>query len=279
MVEHAYGQLDRWQDNAGVDLEEGRRLAERLERRARGDEEIAARAAYLDLLEIRDDERILEVGCGSGAILRDVARQLGPNGRAIGLDYSAALLAVAGELAERAGLADRIELREGDARALPFADAEVDVALAVTTLCHIPEADRAVAEMVRVTRPGGRVGVFARDMDSMIVTHPDRPMTRRIVAANADYASVDGWLGRRAPRLLILAGLADVQVRPFTTLQVGPTGFYAIAAESAAETAVQVGSISEEERQHWLTALRAEQEAGQFVAGLTKLFVWGVKAR
>jgi len=277
MVEQAYGQLDRWRDNAQADLAAGHRLAERLERRAKGDAEVTARAAYLDLLEIQAGERVLEVGCGSGAVLRDVAGRLGPYGRAVGLDYSAALLAVARELAEQVGLADRIELREGDARALPFGDAEFDAVLAVTTLCHIPEAERAIDEIVRVTRPGGRVGVFARDTDSMIITHPDRPLTRRIVAANSDYASVEGWLGRRLPRLLTRAGLVDVRVRAFTTIEVGPSGFHATAAEWAADTAVQVNAISEDERQAWLTALHAEQEAGEFVASLTKLFVWGAK--
>jgi hypothetical protein len=133
--------------------------------------------------------------------------------------------------------------------------------------------------MVRVTRPGGRIAVFARDTDSMIIAHPDRELTRRIVAANSDHASVDGWLGRRLPRLLTQAGVMDVRLRPFTTIEVGPSGFHAAAAEWAAETAVQVKAISEDERQGWLTALHAEQEAGQFVAGLTKLFVWGVKPR
>ena len=97
------------------------------------------------------------------------------------------------------------------------------------------------------------------------------------MAANADNASVDDWIGRRMPRLLAEAGLLDVRLHPFTTIEVGPSGFYATATEWAAETAVKVQAISEEERQGWLAALHAEQAAGQFVAGLTKLFVWGVK--
>lgn len=279
MSEGERGRFSLWREPQGFDEGRARSLAERaLELRGRAEDETRARAAYLDLLNVVPGERVLDIGCGSGVVTRDLARRVGAGGRVVGLDPSAALLTVAAELAANAGLAGRITWREGDARALPFADGAFDAALAVTALCHIPDGERAVPELVRVVRPGGRVGVFDRDNDSYIIAHPDRALTRRIVAAGSDHTTVDGWLIRRLPRLLRAAGLVDVRVRAFASIEQDPAGFYATNAGARwADVATQTGAISEEERQRWVAQLDAEAAAGGFVAGLTHLFVWGTR--
>ena len=220
-----YGRLDHWSKSAAIDMARARELAALLEQRGRGADEVSARSAYLALLGIKPGERVLEVGCGSGVVLRDLARRVAPNGLALGLDPSPAFLAIARELADEAELGRWIELREGDARALPFDAGEFDAALAVTALAHIPDGRRAIPELVRVVRPGGRVGIFDRDADSYIVSHPDRALTRRIVAARSDHGSADGWLARALPRLMTTAGLQDVQVRAFTSIETDPAAF------------------------------------------------------
>ena len=282
MTDSEHGRFSPWRSDAirGIDEAKARELAARnLELRGRSPDEIAARAAYLDLLGIGPGEHVLEVGCGSGVVLRDVARRVAPGGMAVGLDPSPALLTVARELADEHGLADGVELREGDVRALPFGDAEFDAVLAVTTLVHVRDPERAISEMARVTRPGGRVAVFDRDNDSYIISHPDRALTRRIVAAGSDHSAVNSWIGRQAPRLLAEAGLRDVRVRAFASIEQDPNGFYATnAGVRWADIAAQVGAITDEERRRWLDQLRTEQEADGFVAGLTHLFVWGVRS-
>jgi ubiquinone/menaquinone biosynthesis C-methylase UbiE len=272
-----YGRFDQFTDRVPDDLEQARDLLARLERRGRVSDEIATRAAYLDLLGLRPGERVLDVGCGSGVVTRDVAARIRPGGRVVGLDPNRAFLVVARELAGAAGVLEDVEFRHGDARALPFGDAEFDAALAVTALSHVPEGERAIPEMARVVRPGGRVGVFDLDTDSLIIAHPDRGMTRRMVAAHSDNGVTNGWLGRRLPGLFGAAGLERIEVRAFTPLERDPRGFYAGVAERAAEIAVQTGLVSEAERQQWLAELRAEADAGRFLAGRTHLFVWGVR--
>ncbi|HSE93563.1 MAG TPA: methyltransferase domain-containing protein, partial [Methylomirabilota bacterium] len=266
-----------WRNSAATELAEARELAALLELRARDPAQVSARACYLELVGVTPGSRVLDVGCGSGAVTRDVARRVRPAGRVVGLDPGPGFLAIAAELVEREGLADVVELRLGDARALPFADAEFDVALAVTTLAHVPDGERALPELVRVVRPGGRVGIFDLDGDGAILAHPDRTLTRRIVAASSDHIMVDGWLARRLPALLAASGLEDIGVRAFTPVERDPAGFYARLAERRAAVAVQAGAITVDEQREWLAALRAEQAAGRFLGGQTHLFVWGTR--
>lgn len=272
-----FGQQSLWRDTGGADAATARDLAARLERRGRAEDEVAAREAYLDLLGVSDGDRVLDVGCGSGVVTRAIARRVGDRGRVVGLDQSPALLDVARGLAREAGLADRIEFCEGSALRLPFPAGSFDAAVCVTVLSHVPGGETAVPELVRVLRPGGRLGVFDLDTDMTIFTHPDRALTRRIVAAAADVTAVDGWLARRMPSLFQQAGLTDIRVRGFFPLETGPQSFYADLARRSAEVALKIGAITEAERSLWLEALHEEHARGPVVAGRLHIFVQGRK--
>ena len=273
-----YGRLSLFRDAASLGGERARELAfHNLETRGKSPDEMAARAEYLALLGLQPGQRVLDVGCGSGVVTRDMARRVSPSGRAVGIDPSVEFLTIARDLARQDGLDGVAEFREGSALALPFGDAEFDVALAATVLVHVPGGDGAVLEMARVVRPGGRVGIFEFDGDSLLISHPDRTLTRRIVAALSDHAAVDGWLVRRLPGLLTQAGLTHVAARAFLPLEREPDGFYARAAVRAADVAAQTGAITQAERERWLAELRAEQAVGNVLGGRVHIFCWGIK--
>ena len=118
----------------------------------------------LDLVEIRPDEVILEVGGGSGVVLREIARRTAGANQVIDIDINPYLLREAAALARRENLAEHISFQEGSAEALPLADNSIDVALSFTVM-EEGNADRMLAELVRVTRPGGRIGVIVRSQD------------------------------------------------------------------------------------------------------------------
>lgn len=271
-----FGRLSVWRDSAGLDDKQAREHAARLELRAGAESEIAARDDYVRLLGVAPGERVLDVGCGSGAVTRTLAQRVAPGGRAVGLDASTALLKVARELANKAGLGAIIEFKDGDCRALPFPDASFDAVVAATTLSHVPDPRRALAEMVRVTRPGGRVGVFDVDGDLTLFAHPDRELTRRIVLAYSDLGWVNGWLARGLPALLVELGIVNVRARGFMPLESG--GYYANRAERSAEAAATAGAITADEQARWLKALQAEIAAKRFLGGQLHLFVWGTRS-
>ena len=126
------------------------------------------RDRLLDALAWRGDERVLDVGCGRGLLLIGAAKRL-TTGRAVGLDVwrskdqagndPAATMANA----QAEGVAERVELCDGDARQLPFDDQSFDVVVSSLALHNIPGAGgraAAVGEIVRVLKPGGRVAIL-----------------------------------------------------------------------------------------------------------------------
>lgn len=137
----------------------------------------------LDALAIMPGESVLEVGCGSGVIMRELARRTAGANRVIGRDMNPYLLREARALAQREGLLERIDFGEGRAEALPLADAAVDVTLS-STVFEEGDADVMLAEIARVTRPGGRIGVIVRAIDMpFMVNLPLAPALKAKVEA------------------------------------------------------------------------------------------------
>lgn len=101
---------------------------------------------------------VVDVGCGAGMDLLLAARRVGPTGRAIGVDMTERMLACAAAGAAACDLAN-VEVREGDATALPLGDAFADVVISNGVLNLVPTKDRAIAEMARVLKPGGRLQI------------------------------------------------------------------------------------------------------------------------
>jgi SAM-dependent methyltransferase len=134
-----------------------------LEARGRSDYLSVVRTV-LDRADIKPGDVVLEVGGGSGVVLREIARRTAGSNRIIDVDINPLLLREAAALAKREGLAARMEFRQGSAETIPFDDASVDVALAITVL-EEGDADRMLAELVRVTKPGGRIGAVVRALD------------------------------------------------------------------------------------------------------------------
>jgi len=119
--------------------------------------------ALCEAVDLRSGERVLDVACGNGNAALAAARRFA---RVTGVDYVPALLARAGSRASADGLP--IELREGDAEALPFPDGAFDVVLSTFGVMFAPDQERAARELVRVCRHGGRIGLASWTPDGFI---------------------------------------------------------------------------------------------------------------
>jgi SAM-dependent methyltransferase len=200
----------------------------------------------MDVVQLRPGEIVLEVGCGSGVLDRWLARYTSQANRIIGVDVNRYLLREATALAMQEGLPDVIAFQEGDAEALPLPDNDVDVALSFTVL-EEGNADRMLAELVRVAKPGGRVAVIVRALDiPWVVNIPLRPEVKTKAQTPRGFVGAQGCADASLYRRLHHAGLINVQMFPQLAAFEQPHTPQAQFAHGAI-----LGALSAEETQEW----------------------------
>lgn len=173
-------------------------------------------------LELVAGERVLDLGSGAGIDVQLAARQVGPAGRAIGVDMTSEMLVAARRLAAEAGLANA-EFRAGRLERLPVDDAEVDAVTSNCVINLVPDKSAVFREVFRVLRPGGRIAV------SDIILDGELPAEVRS-SVLAYVGCVAGAMAReRYFALLRDAGFERVEV-------LKDVDYIALAAESLPET-------------------------------------------
>lgn len=146
------------------------------------------RKQIFDALALRGDEKVLDVGCGSGTLLNEAAKQL-TTGKALGIDIWAPHTGGGNydlllKNAKAEGVADKIEFKQADVHKLPFEDASFDVIVSSGALHHIGqerfEHEQAIHEMVRVLKPGGKIALM--DVSHMIEEYASNMKTKGITS-------------------------------------------------------------------------------------------------
>jgi ubiquinone/menaquinone biosynthesis C-methylase UbiE len=234
---------------------------------------LAYKTWSFDLLALVDGDHVLDVGCGTGEDARVIAGRF-PGVSVTGIDASEEKIREA--RARTLGLPRPVDFRPGDACALPFEDETFDASRADRVLHHLVDPGKALAEMARVTRPGGRVVVCDTDYDSLVVEAPDLGLTHRILAHHADRME-SGRVGRRLPGLFLDAGLGPVEVTPRAALAT----LYdeeVLKLRDKAERAVAAGVITAADAARWVESLIDIDRAGRFVCAQIVLTVCGRKA-
>lgn len=166
--------------------------------------------------------RVLDVGAGTGAMCLDVAWACGPEARVVAVDNDARGLALLREMSSALGCA--VEGRQGEAYRLPVETASQDLTLSRFVFQHLERPESALAEMVRVTAPGGRVAVLDVD-DGAWLSHP--AAAPEVVELNAAVRRLQGQVGagrqvgRELYRMFRAAGLAEIQVLAVPRVQLG----------------------------------------------------------
>jgi ubiquinone/menaquinone biosynthesis C-methylase UbiE len=264
-----------------VELDEAtlRTVAEVLELRGRHPQQIAIRDAYLSALGDLSGLRVLDVGCGTGVVTRELARRVGPGGQVAGVDPSPVFVEAAQRLAVEHGLTN-VGFAVQDGRRLPYPDGSFDLTTAVTVLCHVPERVEVLAELARVTRPGGVVLIVDGDYASNQVEHPDRAVTTRLVDAWRASVVDDPYLMRRIIPLIDAAGLAPGSANGYVHVETGTvdeaTSFIWQWALFAARQATGAGAISEAEAARWIEQLGELNQRAALFGSVTYV---GVAAR
>lgn len=209
-------------------------------------------AAYLGDLDLAGGARLLEIGCGTGAITRQLTRLPGV-ASVTGIDPSPFFVARAKELASDLP----IDFDRGDARYLDLPSEAFDAVIFHTALCHVPDCELALDEAHRVLRPGGRLAVFDGDYATMTMARNERDPLQSCADAVLATLVHDPWLMRRIAPLLDHHGFADVELRGHRYVSAAGTEYFLALVDRGAEALVAEGTIGPELGE----ALKAEGRA------------------
>lgn len=268
------GNVDPFANINGCSAEHVDLLANILEIRGAQAAPTKMREAYFAAAGLSSGMTVLEVGCGTGVVTRELARIVGHSGHVVGLDVSAPLLRHA---RARTLHGAPIEYRLGDAYHLEFADHQFDASCSVTLLAHLDNLDQVVREMIRVTR---RIVILLdQDYQTLVFEHSDTRLTRKILQHGADYNVLDGWCGRKLPGILVRNGVKEVQCWPLVCCERDSRSYLITIAERFATLATRHGVISPKESKVWLQELYDRAVEGTFLASLNYYFAFGLNDR
>ena len=233
----------------------------------------AWKGAILGRLALRPGMNVLEVGCGAGDDAFAIAERVAPGGVVTGVDFSESLIAEAKRRAPGRDVSAVFEV--GDAKALRFGDASFDAVRTERMLMHVPDPEKAIAEMARVLKPGGRMAVFDFDWETQFCDSPHREISRKIALSFCDSMK-NGWIGRSLPRLFGQAGLQEIGA-DYLTLQV-PLDFLQLLLGGHVAKIVAAGILSARDADVWWTHLARANSDGNFLYGFMGVIASGRKA-
>ncbi len=227
------------------------------------------------LLDLRPGLQVLDAGTGTGEDTQEMAKLVAPGGQVVGLDFSQIMIDEAERRVQDASLPLRFV--QGDIQHLPSEDATFDRSSADRIFVHLPDPQLALAELVRVTRPGGLVLIVDGDHETQVLDSPYSEVTRRFFRFRNDGMRQPD-IGHRLYALFKDAGLLDVQVEPLARLttdyeMIRPVAHYI----EGMRTAQEYGVVTSEEAEQWILALEEAMRTGRFFHAIMWFIATGRK--
>jgi arsenite methyltransferase len=213
------------------------------------------RALVHEALGAMPGDRVLDAGCGPGFYVAETLERVGPEGSVVGVDASEPMLALA---AKRCEGHDNVGFEKGDVTALPVESEAFDRALSVQVLEYVEDIPAALAELLRVLRPGGRVLIWDVDWATVSWHSEDPGRMQRFLAAWDEHLS-DPSLPRTLSARMRIAGFEDVEMQGhvFATDDVSEESY------AGALVPMMAGFVGTDEAQEWAAEQRQLTERGE----------------
>ena len=210
-------------------------------------------------MRLRPGMSVLDIGCGIGTAVQEMANCVGPGGSASGVDISEAMIEEASARVE--GIYN-VGFMTGEACGLPYPNAVFDAVRMERVLLYVPDRLKAISEMIRVTKAGGRVAITDVDIDCTAIAGKNRAQTRKMTSLVAE-TFLHPTSGRELPALLRAAGLKDVTVDYMVAASTHE--FCVFTTQGTLRAAAEAGKVTTAEVDEWYRELAELEAAGDFL--------------
>lgn len=248
------------------------KAARKLEAIYRTPDVVAQRRSIVEALSLLPGTHALDIGCGPGFFVAEMAEAVGLTGHVAGIDKSTDMVAMAKSRCAGFGWA---AITKASATALPFDDASFDAAAAVQVYLYVDDLARALSELWRVLKPGGRAAILDTDWDSVVWHTANRARMTRVLAAWEEHFA-DAHLASHLLPALCRAGfeIEAPRVLPLLNTQLEDASYSGGMLRVIRAFAEGRNGITREEAGAWAEELRERGRDGSYFFSLNRyLFV------
>ncbi|WP_092554541.1 methyltransferase domain-containing protein [Actinoplanes derwentensis] len=230
------------------------------------------RRIAFDALQPAAGQRLLDAGSGNGEVARALAVPVGAQGEILAVDHSSAMTAAA--ISSHDG--SNVRYLTGDAGDLHLPDGHVDGVWCERLLQHVDDADAVIGELIRVTRPGGRICLIDTDWGSLAFDGMPAGLGDMVLGhVHGHFTPQQHDMGRTLRRRLVAAGLRDLTATPVTCFFATPESAAVVLPMVNPDVPESAWATPPGLREEWLACVEAAGASGTFLAVLT---IWVVAA-
>lgn len=228
----------------------------------------------IGLLDIKQGDWVLDVGCGIGIQAMAMAKLVTPTGKVVGTDISNAMIDLAKSRTSNANLP--LEFLITEASSQPFPDQSFDCIRTERVLMYISDSLKVIKEFKRLLKPGGKLVVFDIHWDGVLIAHADKTLTRRIIRYATD-SFPNGHIGTNLHLQLRSAGFKNISIKSFdySGNEELWTNVFRKIYEGILHTGITEEVFTQTEIDNWFKTIDQDAESGDFFMSFHGLLAYG----
>lgn len=229
----------------------------------------------IELLDIKQGDRVLDVGCGIGIQAMEMAKLVTPAGKVVGTDISTAMIDLAKSRTSNSNLP--LEFLITEASSQPFPDQSFNCIRTERVLMYISDSLKVIKEFKRLLKPGGRLVIFDIHWDGVLIAHEDKTLTRKIIRYATD-SFPNGHIGANLHLQLRNAGFKNINIKSFGYSGNNElwTNVVKKIYEGILQTGIMEGIFTQTEIDNWFETIDRDVESGNFFMSFHGLLAYGV---